>query len=62
MRNLFEKFPDAVAVLIVFGFPNLMAYLSGESLPFSFQHGMLMAIWLRLVKFDWGVEKKAAKL
>ncbi len=62
MRSFLERLPDAAAVIIIFGLPNLMAYLSGESLPFSFQHVLLMAIWLRLVKFDWGVEKKAAKL
>ncbi len=62
MRSFLERLPDAAAVIIIFGLPNLMAYLSSESLPFSFQHAVLMVIWLRLVKIDWGAEKKGATL
>jgi hypothetical protein len=58
MKTFVKRFPD-VAALVVFFLPvGLWAHLTGRNLPESvWLYFLLLAIWMRLVRIDWGAEE-----
>jgi len=60
MKYLLNRVPDLAAVIILFGPARLWAYLNGTILPDSFWiYMLLLLIWMRLMKMDWGLEERS---
>ena len=62
IKELLEKVPDVIAVGILSAGGYITHCVSREPMPEdTWLYLILLLIWLRLVKIDWGYEKRLAK-